>query len=428
MARLDRREFLATTGAIAAAMAIEPTALGSAAWRGSAPLKVGVVGAGRQGRAILGELGKINNVVVAAICDSDERRLRSGLRRSSDAEGYASVDEMLGAGGLDAVAIATPTHTHRAVAEHCLARNLHAYIECPLAHTPEDCSAIASAARASSGVVAAGFQGRSNPVYSLARSFYRTDSVRKMITMRAQRHRKTSWITPSNDAARYEALNWRLDPERSLGLAGEWGAQQFDVFHWYTGAYPSWVRGTGAVRAHDDGREVADTINLELGFADGAVLLYQASLGASYEGAHEVFFGLNASIKLAWTHGWMFKEADAPTQGWEVYATRQQFHNDEGITLIADATKLASQGKLKEGVGLPNPPLYYALGDWITAIGERTEFCVQAKSTASGSASIALSSANVQDAEQGEQAARRILVDIDLPVQAIAQHRRPFVV
>jgi hypothetical protein len=65
----------------------------------------------------------------------------------------------------------------------------------------------------------------------------------------------------------------------------------------------------------------------------------------------------------------MFKEADAPTQGWEVYANRQMFHNEEGITLIADATKLASQGKLKEGVGLPNPPLYYALADFLSAAG-----------------------------------------------------------
>lgn len=81
-----------------------------------------------------------------------------------------------------------------------------------------------------------------------------------------------------------------------------------------------------------------------------------------------MLYGSNAAIKLAWTAAWMFKEADAPTQGWEVYANRQRFHTDEGITLIADATKLASQGKLKEGVGLPNPPVYYALGDFIDAI------------------------------------------------------------
>jgi hypothetical protein len=66
----------------------------------------------------------------------------------------------------------------------------------------------------------------------------------------------------------------------------------------------------------------------------------------------------------------MFKEADAPTQGWEVYANRQQYHNDSGITLIADATKLAAQGKLTEGVGLPYTSLYYALADFVKAASE----------------------------------------------------------
>ena len=41
--------------------------------------------------------------------------------------------------------------------------------------------------------------------------------------------------------------------------------------------------------------------------------------------------------------------------------TVQQFHDEQGITLIADATKLAAQGKLKEGIGLPHPELYYGL-------------------------------------------------------------------
>ena len=64
----------------------------------------------------------------------------------------------------------------------------------------------------------------------------------------------------------------------------------------------------------------------------------------------------------------MFKEADAPTQGWEVYANRQQILNDVGITLIADATQLASQGKLKDGVGLPYSSLYYGLSDFIKSV------------------------------------------------------------
>jgi hypothetical protein len=64
----------------------------------------------------------------------------------------------------------------------------------------------------------------------------------------------------------------------------------------------------------------------------------------------------------------MFKEVDATTLGWEVYALRQQFHTDEGIILIADATKLAAQGQLKAGIGLPYSSLYYALGDFLRSV------------------------------------------------------------
>ena len=88
----------------------------------------------------------------------------------------------------------------------------------------------------------------------------------------------------------------------------------------------------------------------------------------SYGGTYEVINGSHGSLRLAGTHGWMFKEADAATQGWEVYATRQQFHNDEGIVLVADATRLAAQGRLKDGAGLEHPPLYYSLAAFSNSI------------------------------------------------------------
>ncbi|MFI4898713.1 MAG: Gfo/Idh/MocA family oxidoreductase [Phycisphaerales bacterium JB059] len=367
--RLDRRQFITQVGGGLAAAAIVPNLAGASSWTGRAPVRVGVVGAGRQGRAILGELGKLAGAEVVAVCDADERRLASGLRRVSGAEGFTALGDMLGSSvGLDAVAIATPTPTHKDVAVPAIEAGKHVYCEAPLAHTIEDCLAINTAARSAKGVVAAGLQGRSNPVYDLARGFFRSDSVRDMVSMRAQRHQKTSWVSPSRDPARSKALNWRLDPEVTTGLAGEWGTHQFDVFHWYTGQYPVRVMGHGDIRLHDDGRKVHDTIACTLIFPDGAALQYGATLANSYNGTHELFHGSNAAIKLAWSHGWMFKEADAPTQGWEVYANRQQFHNDEGITLIAGATKLSEQGKLKEGVGLPNTSLYYALENWLGAI------------------------------------------------------------
>ena len=372
MTDVDRRTFLTHAAGGVAAMALVPSLSAFARYSFNAPLRVGVVGAGRQGREILGELVKLPDVEVTAICDTDARRLAAGLRRSSGAEGYDTVDDLLSSGKVDAVAVATPTNTHKDVALKCFAAGVHVYLECPLAHTLEDCVAISEAARSASGVVAAGLQGRANPVYQLARGFYRTDSVRDPVSMRAQHHRKTNWISPSNDSARYQALNWKLDPKRANGLAGEWGTQQFDVFHWYSEQYPVKVFGTGSVRHWRDDRKVPDTIACTLMFENGQALQYDATLANSYGGTYEVLHGSNAAIKLGWSHGWMFKEADAPTQGWEVYANRQQFHNDEGITLIAGATKLAEQGKLKEGIGLPHPGVYYALEDWINAIANST--------------------------------------------------------
>jgi len=108
-------------------------------------------------------------------------------------------------------------------------------------------------------------------------------------------------------------------------------------------------------------------VRLELEYSGDKRLVYEATLANSYEGTYELFRGSMGSFRLAWTAGWMFKEADAPTLDWEVYANRQQFHDEQGITLIADATQLAAQGRLKEGVGLPEPPLHYALSDFVDA-------------------------------------------------------------
>lgn len=371
MPTLDRREFLAGAAGSLAALAILPDIL-PAAPRSADPLLLAVIGAGRQGLAAVTELQKLDACRIAGVCDLDQGRIDRAMRRLQGAEGFTDYRRLLDTRkDIGGVIIATPTHEHKEIALAALAAGKHVYCETPLAHTPEDCRAIAMAARnAGSSIFAAGFEGRSNPVYKLARSFFRSDSVRDLITMRAQHHMKNSWRVPANTPERERAFNWRLDKELSIGLAGELGSHQFDVIHWYRSAYPAKIRGSGGVRFHHDGREVADTVRVDLEFADGVVLQYDATLANSFEGRYELFCGSNASIKLGWSHGWMFKEADAPTQGWEVYANRQQFHNDEGITLIAGATKLAEQGKLKEGVGLPHSPLYYALADFLTSVIE----------------------------------------------------------
>lgn len=370
MTEIDRRQFLAATGGLAA-VSLFPEAL-PAAPRLTEPLTLALVGAGRQGRAILTELAKIQNVKIAAVCDNDGLRLSNARSRAPDTEGFEDHRAMLDkVKNLSGVIIATPTHAHKQIALDAIGAGRHVYCEAPLAHTVEDARAIARAATGAETVFAVGHEGRSNPVYALARSFFKTDAFKDMLMMRAQSNQKTTWRVAANDPAREKTLNWRLDKELSTGILGEIGSHQIDVVHWYRNRTPVSVRGFGSVRVHNDGRETPDTVTAEFAFDDGARFLYTATLGNSYEGRYEVFYGSNAAFRLAWTHAWMFKETDAPTQGWEVYANKQQIYNDVGVTLIADATQLASQGKLKEGVGLPNAPLYYALVDFIKSIAEK---------------------------------------------------------
>ena len=356
------------TAGAAAAFALVPDLSAAALPVQDAPLRVGLVGAGRQGRAIVAEFQKLPGVELAAVCDTAPGRLESMVGRVKGAEGFPDHRALLDKRPeVTAVVVATPTHLHRAIVEDALGAGRHVYCESPLASTIDDCQAIAAAAAGATTVCHVGFQGRSNPTYKRAQTLVRTE-LRQLVMMEAQHHRKTSWRFPASDPSQERAVNWRLDPEISTGLAGEVGAQQFDVVHWMAGSYPTRVEGRGGVRFHRDGRTVADTIDLDLVWPDGGVLKYHATLANSYGGQAEVFHGVNGSIRLAWSHGWLFKEPDAPTQGWEVYATRQQHFGDEGIVLIANATQLAAQGDLKSGIGLPHPSLYYALEDFVRSV------------------------------------------------------------
>lgn len=364
MTELDRRSFLAHAAGAAAAVTLFPEVLPAAPRTSAEPLTVGVIGCGRQARRIAQEFTDYlgDAARITAVCDPNESRAQTLSGRVKGAEVFKDHGSLLsGAKDVRAVIIATPTHTHKEIALAAMGAGKHVYCEAPLAHTTEDCLAISRAARGSKAVFAVGCEGRANPVYQLARKFFKTDAIRDVVSLYAQDHRKTPWGTPKD---------WWLDPATSIGLPGEAGVQQFDVFHWFRGSYPVEVAGRGSVRLHDDGRTTPDTVRCTFRWSDGVELHYQATLANSFGGRFETLFGVNAAIKLAWSHGWMFKESDAPQLGFEIYANKQQFHNDEGITLIAGATKLAEQGKLKEGVGLPNTPLYYSLADFVKSVSE----------------------------------------------------------
>lgn len=369
---LNRRDFVKMGAGMVSALSLSPAA--AALFKpleSEEPLPVAVIGVGKQGRLILGELQKFDFVKVKAVCDVDERRLKSAQRRAPDAQTYADYRALLEKEkDIRTVFLATPSHLHKEIALAVLDAGMHLYCEAPIATSVEDARAIATQAMKSKGLFHAGLQLRANPIYKLARSFVRAGAIRDPIALKGQYHRKSSGRVPASDPSREKAMNWSLYQETSIGLPGEKGIHSFDAVHWFLKMRPAAVQGWGKVMLYDDGRDIPDTVHCMLDYPGGIKMGYDATLTNSFEGSYELFLGSMGAVKLIGNLGWLFKEADAPTQGWEVYAVRQHFHKEEGITLIANATKLARQGKLKEGVGLPHPELYYGIEDFLAGVVE----------------------------------------------------------
>lgn len=379
----NRRQFLKETS-IAAAMAMmggvalqaQPAASNTSSELTPIPIgpsvKYGVVGLGAWGREIIGELNKLPNAPVTAICDTYSKSLNRGATLAPNAEKFDDYNKLIDSKEVQAVVVATPTHLHKDIVLAALKAGKHVYCEAPLAHTLEDARAIAAAAKASvKSVFQAGLQGRSHPHRQYVIPFLLEGNAGEPICARAQSHQKKSWVQISPDQNRQDELNWRLNQKVSTGLLGEIGVHQIDTISWFNRARPTAVSGFGSViRWKEDGRTVPDTVQATIEYARGFNLTYIATLGNAFDSNYEVYHGAWATLLMQGTRGWMFKEVDSPNYGWEVYAKKETVFGEEGIVVRAGASKqdaLAKNPVNKDP--FPNSGLYYALADFTLNVG-----------------------------------------------------------
>jgi predicted dehydrogenase len=126
---------------------------------------LGIVGAGLVAQvAHLPELALLADrfdVVAVAEPDAGSRALvarRNGIRRA-----HAGWEDLLEAGGLDAVLVCSPTASHAAVTLAALDAGLHVLVEKPLCLDPADADRVVAAA--GDRVVQVGYMKRFDPAY-----------------------------------------------------------------------------------------------------------------------------------------------------------------------------------------------------------------------------------------------------------------------
>jgi predicted dehydrogenase len=308
------------------------------------PVNCAVIGCGAHGREVLATLARLAAAPVVAICDTYEPYLRRSAPSAPKAEKHTDYRKLLEQKEVQAVIVATPSHQHRQVVLDAFAAGKHVYCEMPLAHTPEDSRAIAQAAKGAFKLnFQAGLQNRADPQRYYLVKFVRTGIMGQAIALRSQWHRKKSWRLTSPNPAREQEINWRLQRTTSPGLLGEIGVHQVDVANWMLARRPLAVTGLGSVMHWKDGRDVPDAVEAIFEYPGGELFTCQLSLTHSFDAEHELYYGTNSTIMCRDRRAWMFKEVDSPQYGWDVYARKEAFYQENGIVLDANTTKLGVQ-------------------------------------------------------------------------------------
>jgi predicted dehydrogenase len=260
---INRRSFLASTAAATAGALVAPSLGVQAATPAKEPatapatqpprkLRLGMIGLGGQGSWHLGVVKNIPVAQIVALCDVDTRHLVRAARVATDAEVYVDFRDLLKRKELDAVLIATPDHTHAALACAALRAGKHVYCEKPLAHAIREVRAMVDVAKQTRLVTQMGIQVHSWKNYPRAVEVVRAGIIGPVHEVHIWNNRNFEtpdttvidppatfnydlWLGPLKPrplCRGFHPYNWRAWWAFGEGLLGDIGCHLMDPVFW----------------------------------------------------------------------------------------------------------------------------------------------------------------------------------------------------
>ncbi len=98
----------------------------------SNPVRIAIIGLGYWGPNLLRNFSATDGCAVRMCCDLNEQRFRKFASQYNSTHFTTALDEVLASPEVDAVAIATPVHTHYSLAKRALEAGKHVLVEKPL--------------------------------------------------------------------------------------------------------------------------------------------------------------------------------------------------------------------------------------------------------------------------------------------------------
>lgn len=124
-------------------------------------LNIAVIGTGGWGKNHVRVLNDL--VVLSAVCDSDENRIKS-ISNKYKIHSYSNLKDLFEKErNLDACLVCTPTKTHYAIASEVIKRKINVFVEKPLSFSSVECEELTKLSKQHGVILTSGYIERFNP-------------------------------------------------------------------------------------------------------------------------------------------------------------------------------------------------------------------------------------------------------------------------
>jgi len=258
-------------------------------------IRFGIVGLGNIGKVHVANLaaGKVRGGCLTSICS----RRPPSIEIPNDVRIFDDVDAMLDSGEVDAVIVATPHFSHRALGEKVLRRGLHLMMEKPLAATKHDAERLLQVPRQDGQQFGVMLNLRVHPQMQRIKGLLDGGQLGEL--QRAQ-WTITNWF---RSEAYYASSEWRATWKgEGGGVLINQALHNLDLLQWFFGMPMSLQAFCRFGNDHDI--EVEDQVTSFLEFPNGASGVFSTSTGEAP--------GVNR-LEIAGTKGLILLEADTLT-------------------------------------------------------------------------------------------------------------------
>ena len=262
-------------------------------------INVAVVGAGYWGPNLIRNFADCADIRLAAVCDKDETRLQKVCATYPAVEQVHDFDVLLGRPDIDAVAIATPVHTHAPMGLAALAAGKHVLIEKPLADSVRGAQELVNLAR------------QNHLILMVDHTFIYGAPVRRMNTL----------LDSGEIGDLYYIDSVRINLglfQHDVNVVWDLAPHDLSIMDYLIGRLPKSLSAFGTCHT-DKHREIEDVAHLNLDFGEGLMASFHVNWLSPVKIRHFIVGGSQKSI--------VYNDLE-PAEKLKVY--------DRGITVLQD--------------------------------------------------------------------------------------------